>query len=266
MARHNRNTFSTICTSLALMVSLAGVPRPASAQPTARQASQPTANAAETGPRWAKLSASQRSALKPLERDWSTLDADRKQKWLDIAGRMPDMPQTERDRIQARMAEWARMSPQQRGRTRMAYQEATQVAPLNRQAQWEAYQALPVEQRRQLAAQSAPASQPARTPASGAQRSARTSKATEAQAKSNIVPNPAQATRPKPVAPAVVQARPGATTTLMSQRATPPAHQQTGMPKIAATPEFVDKSTLLPRRGAQGAAARTSAASAPRQR
>jgi hypothetical protein len=53
-----------------------------------------------------------------------------------------------------------------------------------------------------------------------------------------------------------VQAGPGATTTLVTRRPTPPAHQQTGLPKIAATPEFVNKSTLLPQRGPQGAAVR----------
>jgi len=49
----------------------------------------------------------------------------------------------------------------------------------------------------------------------------------------------------------------------MSQPATPPAHHQPGMPKIAATEGFVDRSTLLPQRGPQGAAMRgDSAASA----
>ncbi len=80
------------------------------------------------------------------------------------------------------------------------------------------------------------------------------------QAKSNIVPNPAFASPPKAVAPTVVQARPGATTTLITKRPTPPRHQQTGMPKIAATPEFVNKATLLPQRGPQGAATRSAAA------
>jgi hypothetical protein len=86
------------------------------------------------------------------------------------------------------------------------------------------------------------------------------------QAKSNIVPNTAFAAPPKPIAPTVMQAQPGATTTLISKHPTPPAHQQTGLPKIAGTPEFVDKSTLLPRRGPQAAATRSAGASAPVQR
>src|SRR5204862_3080770 len=83
------------------------------------------------------------------------------------------------------------------------------------------------------------------------------------QLKSNIVPNPAFAAPPKAVGPTVVQAQPGATTTLMSRRPVPPAHQQTGLPKIAATPGFVDKSTLLPQRGPQGAATHSAASSTP---
>jgi hypothetical protein len=76
------------------------------------------------------------------------------------------------------------------------------------------------------------------------------------------VPNPAFAAPPKVIAPSVVQARPGATTTLITKRPTPPSHQQAGLPKIAATPEFVNKATLLPQRGPQGAATRSAAAPA----
>jgi hypothetical protein len=220
------------------------------------------AKAAEAGPRWSELNPTQRSALKPLERDWSAIDADRKLKWMAIANRMPGMPPSERDRIQTRMTEWAAMSPQQRGKVRMGFQEAQQVAPKDRQAQWEAYQALPAEQKRQLAARAVP---PAPPKSPGAQRPDRSDKGST-QAKSNIVPNPAFAAPPRPVGPSVMQARPGATTTLISKVPSPPAHQQTGLPKIAATPAFVDKTTLLPQRGPQGAATRSAAASAPAKR
>jgi len=63
------------------------------------------------------------------------------------------------------------------------------------------------------------------------------------------------------VAPTIVQAKPGATTTLMTRRAEPPAHQKPGQPKIAAKPDQVNSQTLLPQRGPQA----TAAASAPRQ-
>jgi hypothetical protein len=205
---------------------------------------------AEEGTRWKDLTAAQQSALRPLEAQWAQIDAPRKQKWIEIAGRFPSLPPAERDRVQARMAEWAKLTPSQRRDARMNYQAAQQVPQQSREARWEAYQALPADQRRQLATPPAPVPRAAARPTDQAP-----------QAKSNIVPNPAHGAATKAVAPTIVQARPGATTSLMSAKPAPPVHQQTGMPKIAATPGFVDKSTLLPQRGPQGAAVRSAAAS-----
>ena len=212
------------------------------------------AASAEEGPRWRDLSASQKSALQPLERDWASANASQKRKWLEIAARYPSMPAAERQRISARMTEWTKLSPADRGRARLNFQEVQQISPQERQARWQAYQALTPEQRRELGTRAVPASPSAPKP-----RPASSSDAN--QGKSNIVPNPLLAAPPRAVAPTVVQGRPGATTSLMSQRPAPPSHLQTGMPKIAATPGFVDKSTLLPQRGAQGAATRSVAAS-----
>ncbi len=204
------------------------------------------AASAESGPRWQELSPAQRSALKPLERDWSGIDASRKQKWLEVANRYPGMPQAERERISARMAEWVRLSPSERGQARLNFQNSRQITPEERQARWQAYQSLSPEERSKLAERATPASAPIRRNGSASRDGIQT--------KSNIVPNPTLTASPKPVAPSVVQAAPGVTTTLISKRPTPPTHQQPGLPKIAATPNFVDKQTLLPQRGAQGAA------------
>jgi hypothetical protein len=158
------------------------------------------------------------------------------------------------------------MSPRERGQARINFQEAKQVSPQDRQAQWEAYQALAPEQKRQLAARAAPVPKDASRQANAVlARPARAGDSAEdaPAAKSNIVPNPAHAQPLRQVAPTVVQAQPGATTTLITKLPVPPAHQQTGLPKIAATPEFVDKATLLPQRGPQGAATRSAAASDP---
>jgi Protein of unknown function (DUF3106) len=230
-------------------------PSPAVAQTTATSSPLPVAASrplAEQGPKFSALSAEEQVALKPLEKDWVGISAERKQKWRVIAARFPKMSVEERGRIQTRMSEWAQMSPEERGKVRLQFQEATKSSPQNRQAQWEAYQALPADQKRNLA------SKAAAEPTSGA--------APSAQMKSNIVANPALAAPPRSVAPAVVQAQPGATTNLISKRVTPPAHQQTGQPKIAGSPEFVDAATLLPQKGPQGAVTRSAAASAPSQR
>lgn len=198
---------------------------------------------------WQTLSPMQRQALAPLERDWASIEPERRAKWLEIAARFPGMPADEQRRVQQRMAEWARMTPADRGRARLQFQQSKEVPAAERQARWEAYQALPADQRKELATRAAPASP--------------TRPATSPERKHNIV-TPTAATPPaRPVAPTVVQGGPGATTKLVTERPRPPAHQQTGLPKIAATPQFVDRDTLLPKRGPQGAAATRLAASAP---
>lgn len=211
---------------------------------------------AEEGKTWKELSPAQKAALKPLEHDWAQISSSNKQKWLRVAERMPSMPAAERARIQTRMTEWTELTPRQRGEVRLQYQEAKQVAPRDRKEQWEAYQALPPERKRQLAARAAAANaEAARKPGTAASAARGDAKAGgSASGKSTIAAYPAPMAAPRAIGPVVVQAQPGATTTLISRRPTPPAHQQTGMPTITASPGFVDKATLLPQRGAQGAA------------
>jgi Protein of unknown function (DUF3106) len=205
------------------------------------------AQSAPSGAAWASLSAQQRAALAPLQRDWPGIDPSRQSKWLEIAARFPTMPADEQRRVQERMAAWARLTPDERGRARLSFQEAKQLPREERQARWEAYQALSPERREALAAKPAPNARPAKA-----------DNAAPAIGKRNIVTNPSLAAAPsKPVAPTLMQAKPGATTTLMTEKAALPPHQQTGLPKIAATPGFVDNATLLPKRGPQGAAARS---------
>lgn len=227
----------------------------AQAQMPAKSASKP---ATESGVRWSELKPAQQLALRPLEREWSTIDTRSRQKWLLLAARFPSLNPTEQARIQERMSAWTRLTPRERGEARLNFQEAKQLPATDRQARWKAYEALSPEQKVQLAERAAPhrGAEPPARPASAALRADKPS----AQVKSNIVPNPTFGTPPKTVAPTVVQARPGATTSLITKRPAPPSHQQTGMPKIAATPEFVNKATLLPQRGPQGAAVRPAAA------
>lgn len=210
------------------------------------------------GPAWSTLTQPQRRALAPLEKDWAHIDASRKQKWLEIAARYPTMPESERQRMQERMAEWARLSPTERGKARLSYQEAKQLSPQERQARWEAYQALPEDQRKALADRAQPQPDKPRLPASAP---------LVVVPKQNLVASAPAKPTAKPVAPTVVQASPGATTRLMTRPAAPPAHHQPGQPKIAATPNQVDRSTLLPKRGPQAAATlhAASASSAPAQ-
>lgn len=195
---------------------------------------------------WSELSPAQQAALAPLAADWALIDRNRKEKWLEVAARFPAMPAAERERVLERMAPWANMTPTERGQARLKFQEARQLSPDDRSARWEAYQALPEDERREWALRG-----PASAAAAASSPAAAKAAASQPAAKRNIVQAP-KAHPTKPVSPTVVQIRPGATTTLISKPARPPLHHQPGLPKIAATEGFVNPVTLLPRRGQQG--------------
>lgn len=226
---------------------IAPATRPAAASPTS------------AGPAWNSLSNADRAALAPLERDWTSIEPDRKAKWLEIAAKFQKMPPDEQRRVQERMTEWTRLSPTERGRARMSFQEAKQLSPEKRQAQWQAYQALPDAERKALAARSAASAAKPAAPKPSVDSLAAVPKKTAPQ----LPPKPAQGQFTQPVAPATVQAKPGATTTTMGKTATPPPHQHPGQPKIAAKPTQVDRATLLPRESAKPAIAGAAKASAP---
>jgi Protein of unknown function (DUF3106) len=255
-----RWTWAAVAVAGCALASIAGLSLAQAPAPPAKAITKP---AAEQGTRWSDLKPAQQEALRPLEREWATIEARSKQKWSLLATRFPKLTPAEQARVQERMSAWTRLTPRERGEARLNFQEAKQLPIEDRQARWKAYEALSPEQKQQLAARAAPrtAAAPTDSPARPTSAAARGDKAAPL-AKSNIVPNSALTAPPTSVAPTVVQARPGATTSLITKRPAPPGHQQTGMPKIAATPEFVDKATLLPQRGPQGAAVRPAAAPA----
>ena len=220
----------------------------------AQPAAQPVARVA--APSWSALSPAHQQALATLHPTWDTIDAQRKLKWIEVADRFPRMPADERQRVQERMAAWAAMKPAERAQARIQFQETRDIGPEERHARWQAYQALPEDERKRLA------SAAKRPPVKAA--SAAPSVPGSADPKRNLVaatPSPA----PRSVSPAVLQAKPGASTTTIATTAKPPPHHQPGLPKIVATPNFVDPTTLLPRRGPQAAAMRAAASADPTQ-
>jgi hypothetical protein len=199
---------------------------------------------------WTRLTPVQQQALGPLQADWATLSPDRQAKWLQVAARFPMMSAGDRQRLHTHMVEWARMTTQERRTARLQFQEVRRVSTEHRQAAWTAYQALPETERQRLADQRVrPGPRPGATPPASTQ---------VPKAKSNVVQS--SPVSPKRAATAAMQqSRAGATTSPMNQSPQPPSTIQHGLPKIAATPAFVDPVTLLPRRGPQGAAAVRSA-------
>ena len=227
-------------------------PLPATGSPPA------VAKADAGGPRWADLSASHRKVLAPLSNDWNGLDARSKERWIDVAGRYPKMGAEEQQRANQRMGEWSHMTVAQRTQARMNFQETRSVSKEEREARWKAYQALPEEKKRELAAKrvASPASAASATVA--LRRHAPPSLGS-VQPKNNVLGAAASVRSAAGSAPGGSSQRPGVTTTLMTRRATPPAHQHDGGLKIAAGPNSVDRTTLLPKH----ANVASNAASAP---
>ncbi|MDT8998562.1 DUF3106 domain-containing protein [Paucibacter sp. APW11] len=192
------------------------------------------------GPAWQQLSNEQRQVLSPLATDWDKLDGTQRGKWLELAARFHALPADEQQRVRERMSEWARLSPAERQQVRAGFQNTQQLKKQDLQAKWEAYQSLPPERRQELLDKAAQKKPPAL---------AATASAPARMTKSNLVP----ARPPQPitaVTPSLRQAKPGATTLLITQGSSLPSHQQAGMPKVLANPELIDPKTLLPRQSA----------------
>jgi hypothetical protein len=107
---------------------------------------------AEASPTWAELTPGQKQALEPLAATWSTLGEAHKRKWLAVSANFPSTPPGEQARLHSRMAEWAALTPQQRTQARQNFFEVQALPTDNRRAKWEAYQALPPEEKSKLAA------------------------------------------------------------------------------------------------------------------
>lgn len=112
---------------------------------------------------WTELSADQRQALQPLSGAWPTLSEAQKRKWLALSRNYQRMSPDDRALLHSRMTDWVALSPQQRTQARLNFAETKGLSADDKKAKWEAYQALPPEEKRKLAAGA-----PARTPPAAA--------------------------------------------------------------------------------------------------
>lgn len=127
------------------------------------------AQPAPARPAWNQLTAQQREALAPLAADWESFDADRKRKWLEIAARYPTLPAESQQRLHQRMAEFARLTPEQKREARDNFKKLYELPVDERQARVQQFQELTPEQKRALAerAQQEAAKAPAPPPRRG---------------------------------------------------------------------------------------------------
>lgn len=105
------------------------------------------------GPAWKDLSTAQRGALAPLAGQWETLGAEQKQKWLEVSAAYPRLTPDAQQRVQQRMGEFARLSPEQRVTARENFRRAYELPANERHEKLQRYQDLPEDKKRTLSEQ-----------------------------------------------------------------------------------------------------------------
>ena len=201
----------------------AAASRAASTKAAASSATRSNNN--KTKPLWIELTPAQQQALAPLAGKWDTVSEAQKRKWLALSQNFPKMSGAEQAKLHSRMSEWAALSPQQRTQARLNFGETQQLSADDKKAKWEAYQALPPEEKSKLAA------------------SAAKSPATAAAVKPVPPQKLAEVPKPKPADPAAT-VKPAVPTEKLSDAPKPKRAAKT--PRIAAGPGQVDGNTLLP--------------------
>ncbi len=150
------------CLSCSMIATLAGAATLNASAPPASSASPATAVPAagssaatrqqpNTRPLWTELTPAQQQALSPLAAEWNQLDGFRKNKWLAIGNKFAAMKPDEQQRVQERMRDWVRLTPEERRTARANYTRAKTLGSGQKNEQWEKYQQLPEEQKKELA-------------------------------------------------------------------------------------------------------------------
>ncbi|MCD6680271.1 MAG: DUF3106 domain-containing protein [Burkholderiaceae bacterium] len=98
-------------------------------------------------PLWSELTGAQQQVLSPFEQQWNSWSVAEKRGWLQLADRVPGMSDEQRERVDERVREWAKLTPEQRRLARQNYRLAKRLDPDERQAQWERYREMTPEQR-----------------------------------------------------------------------------------------------------------------------
>jgi len=93
---------------------------------------QPIYAQSESGHSLAGLSSQEKQILAPLAKDWNRMDPAKKQKWLGITKRYPDMTPLEQQRIQTHIRDWDSLTPDQRKQARKKYQKIKNLPPEKR--------------------------------------------------------------------------------------------------------------------------------------
>ena len=112
-----------------------------------------TSPAVPTKPTWAELNPDQQSALKPLASQWNSLSEPQKRKWIRISQNFSSLAEPEQAKLHSRMLGWVSLSPKERAQARLNFAETHRLSSAEKSSNWEAYQALSPDEKKQLAAQ-----------------------------------------------------------------------------------------------------------------
>lgn len=109
-------------------------------------------------PSWTQLNGEQRRILAPLSAEWDKMEGFRRKKWLGIAQRYQSLSADEQVRIQRRMTDWAKLTPEERKRARNNYKSLQNATPEKKEAvklKWQEYKELPETEKTRLKAEAA---------------------------------------------------------------------------------------------------------------
>ncbi len=104
-------------------------------------------------PSWAELTPQQKQILAPLAGEWDRFEPWRRKKWIGIAQRYPAMNAEEQERIQRRMKDWAKLTPDERKAVREQYKDVRKATPEQKEVlkqKWQEYKELPDEEKKRL--------------------------------------------------------------------------------------------------------------------
>jgi hypothetical protein len=101
------------------------------------------ATAEKKQPDWSQLAPEEQQILAPLASDWNNFDDHRRKKWLLTAKRYPKMKPNAQLRLQTRMKDWAKLTPEQHSIARENYKKLAKQPPEKREAvkqKWQEHQ------------------------------------------------------------------------------------------------------------------------------
>jgi hypothetical protein len=93
-----------------------------------------SAPASRPAPRWAQLTQQQQQVLAPLAAEWDGFPDVQRHKLLGVAARYPKLTPQEQQRVQSRLQDWARLTPEQRRLARRNFKQLHELPQAERQA------------------------------------------------------------------------------------------------------------------------------------